>query len=238
MADPDSETVSESLQRHKETIDSAVTHGDKLLLHIIKQQLESLTGRENYGYLAKYYLAYTNYRLISLFNDMGKEKKERLLNESISILESVVEQKPGFAEAWALLGNCYGMKANGVFSAMKYGPKSEKAIDKALQLEPNNPRANMIYAVSLMYKPGMFGGSVDKAISRFRQAGELYNTWQPESKITPEWGHAENYAWLAEAYLEQGNRQQARDCYRQALEVDPDYYWVKEILLPELDRKM
>ncbi len=89
-----------------------------------------------------------------------------------------------------------------------------------------------------MHKPGMFGGSVEKAIQEFKEAASLYKQQDPASELHPDWGQAENYAWMAQAYIEQDNLQQARQAYESALEVNPDYYWVKDVLLPELKQQM
>lgn len=221
----------------KSSLNEGVNTGKKSLLIKAQKGFRELAGQQKHQMLATYYLAYSNYRLSSLFEDMPEDKKNEYLNTAISQLEKVTEMAPNFAEGWALLGNCYGMKATGMFSAMRYGPKSEEAIDKALELAANNPRVEMINGIGLMYKPALFGGSNQKAIAAFKDAGKYYRQWQPESALHPDWGHAENYAWLAQAYLEEDQPQKAREAYKQALRIDPDYYWVKQILLPELEEQ-
>ncbi|MFH5832420.1 hypothetical protein [Halalkalibaculum sp. DA384] len=202
------------------------------------QQLVPQVADKELSVLASYYTAYANYRLSSIFEDMEKEQQEDYLNTSIEQLEQVTEEAPEFAEGWALLGNCYGMKAKGMISGMRYGPKSERTIDRARELAPDNPRVAMIYGISLLYKPGMFGGSVKKAVDTFKKAGRYFEEWSPQNSLYPEWGKAENYAWMAQAYIEQDRLADAREAYQTSLQVDPDYYWVKEILLPELINEM
>lgn len=228
------DSVAARVAELKSTINKGVNAGQKELLIQAKEGLEELSGQRQHTMLVTYYLAYANYRLSSLFEDMPKDQKNRYLDTAISHLEKVTEMAPNFAEGWALLGNCYGMKASGMFSAMRYGPKSQDAIDKALELAEDNPRVEMINGIGLMYKPALFGGSNQKAIAAFKEAGRYYQQWQPESELHPDWGFAENYAWLAQAYLKEDQPQEAMEAYNQALKIDPDYYWVKEILLPEL----
>ncbi|MDZ7693780.1 MAG: hypothetical protein U5K69_22120 [Balneolaceae bacterium] len=101
---------------------------------------------------------------------------------------------------------------------MRYGPKSENAIEKALQLAPKNPRVEMINGIGLLYKPGLFGGSNEKAIAAFKDAGQYFKQWKSTSELYPQWGYAENYAWLAQAYLEEDQPKKAKEAYHQALE--------------------
>ncbi|MDR8392553.1 hypothetical protein NC796_15465 [Aliifodinibius sp. S!AR15-10] len=222
----------------KTKLDSAITNGDKQELIAAKNNFEGFIPNHEYSMLANYYIAYANYRLSSLFSDIPEDRKEQYLNASIKKLEKVTEMDPTFAEGWALLGNCYGMKATGMISGMRYGPKSENAIKKALALVPQNPRVTMINGISLMYKPAMFGGSIEKAIKTFKKARDYFGQWSSSSEPYPDWGEAENYAWLAQAYIEQERLALAKEAYQTALQIDPDYYWVKEVLLPELQQKM
>lgn len=232
-------SLSYSLLQAKARIDSAVTHADKQLLIETKKRIEELVPQKHdTKVLANYYAAYADYRLSSIFEDIKEEQKNKYLDASIKKLEQVTDIAPDFAEGWALLGNCYGMKATGMISGMRYGPKSERAIDKALKLAPKNPRVTMIHGISLMYKPGMFGGSVEKAIQEFQKASDYFKEWNSQNKLHPEWGKAENYAWLAQAYIKQDKLPQAKDAYQASLHIDPDYYWVKDVLLPELEDKM
>ncbi len=231
---PDS--VKQDFLIQKAQLDSAITHGSKQEIEESRKKFAELAENEQYKVQSLYYMAYAEYRLSSLFSEMNDNEKENLLDSSIKKLKNVVELNPGYAEGWALLGNCYGMKATGMISGMRYGPKSERAIEKALNLAPENPRINLIYGISLFYKPGIFGGSNEKAMNTFRQTADLFKEYKNEDQLSPGWGEAENYAWLAQTYLKKEDFQQARAAYKKALSIEPDYYWIKEILLPELEK--
>lgn len=185
---------------------------------------------------AHYYRGYSNYRLNSSFPNIKEDQKEKYLEQAVKMLEEALEIDPEFAEAQALLGSCYGQMADGIFSGMKYGPKSEKAMEKAKELAPDNPRVVMLDAIGTLFKPSMFGGSTEGAIKGFERAAGLFENWQPPNVFAPRWGHAEVYAWLGQAYAMDEQYEKARKAYREALKVKPGYPWVKDLLLPELNK--
>jgi tetratricopeptide (TPR) repeat protein len=188
--------------------------------------------------LAYYYMGYAAYRLNTLFQDIKEKQKEQFLDKSAQHLEKATNLDDDFADAWALLGSTYGMKAAGFFSGMKYGPKSDKAMSKAKDAEPQNPRVHMLNSIGKLYKPSMFGGSTEGAIEGFGKAASLYEKYRPKNKLMPDWGHAEVYAWLGQGYEQNEQPNEARQAYKQALEINPDYGWVKDKLLPELEEKI
>lgn len=232
------DSLEKSFLQYEAQLYSAVNNADKQLLLQAQTGFQKLADHKEQAMLARYYIGYADYRLSSIFEDMNEDQKRTYLDSAIKNLQTVTEMAPDFAEGWALLGNCYGMKATGVFSAVRYGPKSEDAINRALELAPQNPRVVMMNGISLMHKPGMFGGSVEKAINEFKEAAELFKEYDPPSNLHPDWGTAENYAWMAQAYIQQGELQQAKLAYQSALHIDPDYYWVQDVLLPELKQEM
>ena len=187
--------------------------------------------------LAYYYMGYASYRIASAFDELDEETTGEYQDEAIRYIEKSTEVDGTFAEAIALLGNCYGMKATGFFSGMKYGPKSQRALDRAVELAPDNPRVRLLYGISFMFKPKVFGGSLERAIAEMRRAAELFRVRAGDDGLYPGWGDVEVYAWLGNAHERAGEPDLASRYYRQALELDPDYYWVKEILLPELIEK-
>lgn len=186
---------------------------------------------------ALYYRGYSNYRLYSSIPGISEEQKEKYLDKAIEMFEEAVEVDPEFAEAQAMLGSCYGQKADGIFSGMKYGPKSDETMKRAKKMAPDNPRVVMLDAVGTLFKPSMFGGSIEGAIKGFRRAIEVFDNWQPPNAFAPRWGSAEVYAWLGQAYAMDNQYEKAREAYQKALEVKPGYPWVKNVLLPELNKK-
>lgn len=220
------------------TIETAVDSLEPEKLVALNTKLEKLSeSRDDLTRkYALYYLGYSNYRLNVAFSDFKEDQKEAYLDEAVEWLEKATEEDKSFAEAYALLASCYGKKASGIFSGMKYGPKSDAAMTKALELSPENPRVLMLDAIGKLYKPSMFGGSTEGAIEGFTKAADAFKNWQPPNIMAPTWGHAEAYAWLGQALAKQEKYKQAEQAYQKALDIQPGYPWVKKSLLPELEK--
>jgi len=205
---------------------------------ILLNQFNSFLDEPDLRARAHYFIGLAGYRLRTLPTELDKKQKEQYLDEAIDHLEKSIGIKNDFAEAHALLSGCYGMKASGgMFAGIKYGPKSNKQMDKALELAPDNPRVLMLDGTGLLFTPSMFGGDTGKALTRFREAAEQFENFTPEDPTMPRWGRVEVYAWLGQAYEEEGQYEQAKQAYEKALEIDPEYTWVKNYLLPKLAEK-
>lgn len=134
----------------------------------------------------------------------------------------------------AVLGQLIGL--SGATGPFRLGPRASRLLDEAAAMGPDNPRVWMLRGVSSMFKPRLFGGGLGQAERELRQALALFAQDHP-SPPAPWWGHAETYAWLGQLYARQGKVEQARAAYAQALALEPDYGWVRDHLLPALERE-
>jgi Tfp pilus assembly protein PilF len=50
----------------------------------------------------------------------------------------------------------------------------------------------------------------------------------------PDWGKAEVHAWIGLAHLDRDETILARKAFERALQIDPDYGWVRYVLLPKV----
>jgi tetratricopeptide (TPR) repeat protein len=221
----------------KQELSTAVDSVNRDEIARIGYAMERFFEDDQLAKFARYYAGYAWYRLYTMPTEDGSEAKDQWLDNSVKHLEKAVEIDPKFAEAQALLGSGYGMKAAGFFSGMKYGPKSDAALEKAMSLSPENPRVFMIKGTGEIYKPSMFGGGLDNAMNSLTKAAEYFDTFTPASQLHPNWGHAEVYAWIGQVFTKQENYEKAKQAYGKALEIDPDYAWVKHELLPALAQK-
>ena len=191
------------------------------------------TGLVAWGH---YYIALADYRIAGLLEGESKDPSEHL-NAAVEHLKKATEIDPQSAEAHALLSSVYGWQIGlSPMKTMILGPKVGKASRKAKQLAPDNPRVVLSAAISDFNTPKMFGGSKEKGLQGFQRAAELFAQEEPTNPIQPVWGHREAYAWLGIAYQNQGELESARAAFEKALEIDPDFGWVKYVLLPELEK--
>ena len=77
-----------------------------------------------------------------------------------------------------------------------YGQQASAALEKAKQLDPNNPRVYYLQGQSVFNTPVAFGGGKDKAKPIFEKSLELYKKEQPKP-LYPHWGMDQAQEMLA-----------------------------------------
>ena len=213
-------------------IQRAVTTGNAGSLEDARVRLRSGPSAQGLDEAALYLRAYVAWRL-SYFHPRGSERSQALLGEAEQDLDRVLSLDPGDAEALALLGSAIGSRITGVWSGLSRGPRAARALDRAFELAPDNPRVVMLLGISRLYRPAPFGGGIARAEQELERARALF-AHEPAEAPWPNWGRAEVLAWLGQTALRRGDLEKAGAFYRQALEIEPDYDWVCRSLLPEL----
>jgi len=200
-----------------------------------RAHFERLLTSKQHEALLHYYIGYCDYRLTIYYQQKtNQELLKKHLEEGIIHLEAAVKLNNKFAEAYALLSSCYGQKiAMAPMLGMTLGPRSGMTMQTALQLAPNNPRVILLDAIGTYYKPSMFGGSKEKALTGFKRAAELFDQEKIGDPLQPDWGHPEAYAWLGVAYIDKNDLAKARTVLERALVIAPNYGWVKHQLYPQ-----
>jgi tetratricopeptide (TPR) repeat protein len=230
-----------------QTPDSLIVQGKKLIAQALdkwdaaemqkaRAHFERLLAGKKHEALLRYYLGYCDYRLV-IFHQQKKntEMMKKHLDEAINHLETAVKLNNKSAEAYALLASCYGQKAGlAPMLGMTLGPKSGMTMQAAQQLAPNNPRVVLLDAIGTYYKPAMFGGSKEAALAGFKRAAELFDKEKISDPLQPDWGRPEAHAWIGVAYLDKNDNANARAALERALEIAPEYGWVKYQLYPKV----
>jgi len=93
-------------------------------------------------------------------------------------------------------------------SGMRLGPKAQAETQRALELDPNDPRIYIVIGRRQLYSPRMFGGDIEKAIESFRKA----TTIDPHSD--------ESFVWLAIACGKKGDFKAAKAAVDEALRLN------------------
>ncbi|MGB3851929.1 MAG: tetratricopeptide repeat protein [Tunicatimonas sp.] len=145
-------------------------------------------------------------------------------------LETLLEQDKTDARSLAKMARLNGATmAFNSWKATYLGPKNEKLVDRALKADPESPEAWMQRGGSLLFTPAMFGGDVDESVTAFEKAVRYYEA-QPDH--TRNWQYLDALAWLGQAYQKAERPAEAAETFTKALEVEPDFGWVKYKLLP------
>lgn len=67
-----------------------------------------------------------------------------------------------------------------------------QALEKAIQLNPENPRSYYLRAITVLNMPEGFGGGAAIAKPIFETAKAKFDSFQPETPISPDWGKEQN----------------------------------------------
>lgn len=80
---------------------------------------------------------------------------------------------------------------------MSYGKTAADALQKGMQVDPNNPRLYYLQAMSVFGTPPQFGGGKDKAKPLFEKSIALFKSAQPKP-LYPTWGQKQAEDMLAQ----------------------------------------
>jgi hypothetical protein len=114
----------------------------------------------------------------------------------------------------------------------------KRLLNRALELEPSNPRALWIQAVPFIVLPPERGGNRDRAIELYHRMFENAGPLRPESPL-PDWGRVEALMSLASAHLNKPSPDldAAEEEARAALRLRPEWHYVRDILMPQIDAR-
>ncbi len=115
--------------------------------------------------------------------------------------------------------------------AISLGPKAMNYIDKALELEPNNPLAVGLKGNMLFYMPKAFGGDKHEALELYLRTMKLF----PEN-LDPlfRWNKCGIMLCIAQAYEKTDQLDKAIEYCEQILLVQPNFSYIKNEYLPQL----
>ncbi len=185
--------------------------------------------------LAEYFLGYIDYNMGVVIYQKDKDKSSEYLDSAVEHLKKAIEKDDNLAEAHALLSSCYGIQISfSPLTGIWRGPKANSQMSRAKEISPDNPRVALLDAVGTYNTPALFGGGKEKGFKKLEEAAALFDRWKTNDPLQPDWGREQVYAWIGLAYLDRNETILAKKAFEKALEINPDYGWVKYVLMKKV----
>ncbi len=227
-------TLNDLLRSAEKQIQAAGHHNDAAALDQATLALDKaavLAPKDAWLWYYKGYDAYTRAALANARND--RDAEEKALTEADSDLQKSIESNRT-GEALALHASVLGMliQVRGPESGMQLGPQAGQDLDEARQLAPQSPQVLYSAGVSALFTPPEYGGDVHEAEKLLTSAAAGYATQPPAPR--PTWGEADVHVFLGLVEQKLGDNAKAKAEFEKALAIDPDFRWVKYVLLPQV----
>ncbi len=172
-----------------------------------------------------YYIALCDYRLVTYeLSENLTDEAGMHTSDAQKHLEKVMELKPTWGEPFALYASLIGFEiALDWNKAMTLSMEIPEYFGKAFDLDPENPRINLLKGASDLYTPPEYGGGPDVAIGTLTYAVELFAEEKIQNPLEPSWGKDEALTFLGMAYMQKGDNDKARELFLKALEFNPKF---------------
>jgi tetratricopeptide (TPR) repeat protein len=154
----------------------------------VANQFERISNIEKTEWLPLYYASFA-YIMIS-FQETENAKKDQNLDQAQKFLDQAMVIDPNESELYMLQGFLYPSRIT--VDPMNRGitlmPEMNKALDKALELNPDNPRVYYLRATITFHMPEAYGGGAAKALPLYQIAQEKFDFFKPNTTLSPNWG--------------------------------------------------
>ena len=187
-----------------------------------------------YGY---YYNGILRYCLGRVVYNIDRDIAYDYFDESIDLFDKAFSIKNN-AVSLAMVSAAYGKKsALSPISAIFFGQKAKNRIFDAFNLDSNNSKILLVAATHLMHVPGIYGGDKKKARRMLERCLILNRSKEIKDENELRWAdNAEIYAYLAQLDILEEDIVSARSNMKKALELQPNYGFVKIDLEKQLSK--
>jgi hypothetical protein len=228
----------------KAALMSADYRADLKELAELRTQASEISNDSRFGYLADYWSGFASWRMVlnGAGTKLSADDAKACVAHAVSDFESSIRKKGDFADAWASAAAGHGLLAaynRADATVLKQEVEIfQKDIKRALELEPDNPRALWVQAIPYLVLPAERGGNIDHAIELYRKMLENSRPPEPRSPL-PDWGRPEALMSLANANIMKTSPDvdQAAVEAQEALRLQPEWHYVRDILIPQIDAK-
>ncbi len=98
-----------------------------------------------------------------------------------------------------------------------------------------NPVAWVILGNAKYHAPKVFGGNLNESLKFFKIASKL---WEHQNQTKNNWLYINTMAWAGFINYKLTNYDEAKTIYTKILKTAPYFFWVKNELLPDVEKKL
>ncbi len=155
----------------------------------LANQFKVIANVEDEEWLPKYYEAQC-YVLMSFMERENLAKKDEYLDVAELLINKMLELAPNESEAYTLQSFYYTgrLVVNPQERGRKYGALSAQAVNKALAIEPNNPRAQLINLRNELGTAQFFGNDTKPYQAKAKNLLDNWDNYKIKSRLHPRWG--------------------------------------------------
>jgi tetratricopeptide (TPR) repeat protein len=169
-------------------LDSAKTTEE---MQAVAGRFERIAMTETTRWEPLYYAAFTQINMS--FGVKDGDKKDAILDVAEKNIEKALGINGDKSELYALQGFLYqGRIQVNPMRGMTYSQKAAEILEKAVEANPENPRALFLMAQNIYYTPKMFGGGGKNALPKFLDAKSKFEKEASKDGIMPKWGAQSN----------------------------------------------
>jgi len=144
---------------------------------------------EKTQWLPYYYAAYSIVMQALLDTDVSKkDAMAEKAKELITKAEAITGKENSETAVIKAMIATVQMTVDPQSRFMTYGALIYENIQKSQNLDATNPRPLLLQAQNTFYTPEQFGGGKDAAKTYFDQAKEKFDSFKPETELSPSWG--------------------------------------------------
>lgn len=239
LAFPVNVTANADLVKIKARVMSADYRGDLEELARVRDELA-----QDKTWLGRYWSGFASWRMAinGANHGMKSEELAKHLRNAATDFYLSIRAKEDFADAHAAAALVNGWLAaftpDDPVATRERVALGQALLARASALEPKNPRVLWTQGGFLLYTPAAHGGSIPGAIEVYQQMhDEADRRGTNAASPLPDWGKAEALMSLAFAQMMQSELGKAREHAQAALKVQPQWSYVKDNLLPQIEGK-
>ncbi len=178
------EKYESAIQKGLQTMQTAKSPDDFLSA---ANYFERIARVESKQWLPIYYASYCN--LVAGLISKDKELQDQYWDHALLQIAHADSLSENNSEIYTVKGYIEFMKMSvDPRARMSFMQKASMSLEKAIALNPENPRPYLVQGQNTFYTPAAFGGGKAAAKPLLEKAVAKFSNFKPESMIAPGWG--------------------------------------------------